>query len=307
MQYFILTTGMIDVHCHMQFHSFQEDYDAVIKRAFEKGLTKIINTGTQVSSSKDSVRLADTYDDLYAIVGVHPHHADKLLQVEKAQALSHEAKQTSSDETFLKRAKSDPELPTDWIAELEKLTKHPKVIGVGEIGMDFYSYASNGIVDPSLQKKVFVEQLQLAHRAGLPLQIHNRQAGDEIIAVLEDHRHLLQKVPGMFHCFAGSYAVHQKALAMGFYIGFDGNLTYPGIAKGETTDLKEIAKATPLERIVVETDSPFLTPIPHRGKRNEPSYAILVGQFLADLKGIPYSTLVEQTTKNVYTVFTKLK
>ena len=111
----------------------------------------------------------------------------------------------------------------------------------------------------------------------------------------------------MFHCFAGSYEVLEAALSMGFYIGFDGNVTYDGIAKGETTDLKEIAKRTPLNRIVIETDSPFLTPIPYRGSRNEPAYAILVGQFLADLKSISYAELVESTTKNVYTMFTKLK
>jgi len=298
---------MIDVHCHLNFHSFQDDYDEVIKRAREKGVTRIINTGTQVSSSIEAVKLADMYDDLYAIVGVHPHHADKLVQVEKAQLLKQENDPSTLEQTFLKRASTDPELPTNWISELEKLTHHPKVLAVGEIGMDFYAYASNGIVEPTLQKKVFLEQLQLAHRAQLPLQIHNRQAGEEIIKILDANRHLLQKVPGMFHCFAGSYEVHQAALNMGFYIGFDGNVTYDGIAKGETTDLKEIVKRTPLDRIVIETDSPYLTPIPHRGSRNEPSYAILVGQFLADLKSISYAELVESTTKNVYTMFTKLK
>lgn len=298
---------MIDVHCHLNFHSFQEDYDEVIKRAREKGITRIINTGTQVSSSIEAVRLAKEYDDLYAIVGIHPHHADKLLQVEKAKELTQEKNHSSTEETFIKRTKKDPDLPTDWIEELEKLTHHPKVLAIGEIGLDFYSYASNGIVDPTLQEKVFIEQIKLAHRASLPLQIHNRQAGEEIIKILEQNKNLLQKAPGMFHCFAGSYDVHEAALSMGFYIGFDGNVTYDGIAKGETTDLKEIAKRTPLDRIVIETDSPFLTPIPHRGSRNEPSYAILVGQFLADLKGISYAELVESTSKNVYTMFTKLK
>lgn len=312
---------MIDVHCHLNFHSFQEDYDEVIKRALANGLTRIINTGTQISSSKQAVELAEKYEELYAIVGVHPHHADKLVQVEKAKglvkrqedltpALSSEErgkKEETKEEIMVKRAKVDPDLPTDWLEELEKLTKHPKVVGIGECGMDFYSYASNGIVDPALQEKVFEEQVRLSGKTGLPLQIHNRQAGEEVIKILKRNENHLQKVPGMFHCFAGSYEVHQTALQMGFYIGFDGNTTYPGIAKGETTDLKEIAKRTPLERILIETDSPYLTPVPHRGERNEPGYAILVGHFIADLKGIAYSDLVEQTTKNVYTVFTKMK
>lgn len=296
---------MIDVHCHLNFHSYQNDYDEVIKKAFEKGLTKIINTGTQISSSKEAVNLAEKYDDLYAIVGVHPHHADKLLQIEVANNL-YGKDQTKQDEVIIKRAKSDPELPTDWLFELEEMTKHPKVLAVGEIGMDFYAYASNGIVNPTLQEKVFIQQIKLAHEAGLPLQIHNRQAGGRIIEILKKHIDLLQPVPGMFHCFAGSFEVLKDALDLGFYIGFDGNVTYDGIAKGESTDLKEIARETPIERIVIETDSPYLTPIPHRGERNEPQYAILVGQFLAELKGISYPEIVEQTTQNVYTVFTKL-
>lgn len=297
---------MIDVHCHLNFHSFQDDYDIVIKTAFEKGLTKIINTGTQISSSRQAVELAEKYEDLYAIVGVHPHHADKLPQVEKAQSLKEGSNNSGDSSTFLKRAAVDPELPTDWLEELTTMTTHPKVVGIGECGMDFYSYASNGIVDPALQEKVFEEQIKLSIKAGLPLQIHNRQAGEKVIEILDRHKNRLQKVPGMFHCFAGSYPVHQNALDMGFYIGFDGNLTYDGIAKGETTDLKEIAKKTPLDRILIETDSPYLTPIPHRGERNEPQYAILVGQFIANIKGISYEELVETTTKNVYTVFTKI-
>jgi TatD DNase family protein len=291
---------MIDVHCHMQFHSFQKDYDDVIKRAFDDGITRIINTGTQVSSSKTAVELADTYENLFAIVGVHPHHADKLIQVRQAKEDEADGKKIPH------QIRNDPELPTDWIEELEKLAIHPKVVGIGEIGMDYYPYASNGVVDPKLQKEVFEKQIHLAHRTGLPLQIHNRQAGEDIIKMLQKNQHFLLKIPGMFHCFAGSYDVHKAALGMGFYIGFDGNTTYPGIAKGETTDLKEIALRTPLDRIVIETDSPFLTPIPHRGKRNEPRHAILTGQFIADLKGISYSSLVEQTTKNVYTIFTKM-
>lgn len=296
---------MIDVHCHLNFHSFQEDFDSVISRAFELGVTKIINTGTQISSSIEAVSLADKYTDLYAIVGVHPHHADKLIQVEKAQALKKE--ESESNKTYLKRAKNDHELPTDWITMLEKLSLHPKVLAIGEIGMDFYSYASNGIVDPKLQKKVFIEQILLAHRSKLPLQIHNRQAGPEILQILDEYKHLLLNKPGMFHCFAGSFEVLEKALSMGFLIGFDGNITYDGIAKGETVDLKEIAKRVPLDRIVIETDSPYLTPVPFRGQRNEPGNAVLVGKFLAEIKGVSYSSLVEQTTKNVYTMFTKLK
>lgn len=266
---------MIDVHCHLNFKSFTDDYDDVIKRALEKGVTRIINVGTSLESSKWAVELAETYDELYAIVGIHPHHADKVQH--------------------------------DWIGRLEKIATHPKVLAIGEIGMDFYSYKSNGIVDPKVQEEVFVKQITLAHTLKLPLQIHNRQAGEKVIEILKANKELLQDPPGMFHCFAASKEVLKDALELGFSIGFDGNSTYSGLAPGETVALSELATLTPLDRIVTETDSPYLTPIPHRGSRNEPSYVIIVGEFLAELKGVTYADFERQTEKNTYTIFTKLR
>jgi TatD DNase family protein len=277
---------MIDVHCHINFHKFEEDYDEVIKRALEKGVTRIINTGTKLDSSQHAIDLADRYEELYAIVGVHPHHADKL-------ELNQEAKETTHLD--------------NWVKALETMTKHPKVVGIGECGLDYYSYQSNGIVDPKLQKEIFESQIELSHRSGLPLQIHNRQAGEAVIELLRHHRNLLQEIPGMFHCFAGSKTVLRDALDLGFYIGFDGNITYKGIAKGETAALPDLAKMVPLDRIVIETDSPYLTPHPFRGQRNEPAYVIIVAEYIAELKGISYEALVEQTDENVYTLFKKLK
>ncbi len=267
---------MIDVHCHLNFHSFKDDYDEVIKRALAKGVTRIINTGTKHDSSQWAVDLARQYNELYAIVGVHPHHADKV------------------------------ELGESWIEELAKIAKLNKVVGIGEVGLDYFSYKSNGIVNREVQKEVFDVQIQLAHKLGLPLQIHNRLAGEDVIAMLRERKHLLLPVPGMFHCFAGSKEVLKDALDLGFYIGFDGNSTYPGLAPRETVELKELIKLTPLDRIVTETDSPYLTPIPHRGERNMPEYVILVGEYIAQVKGVPFEQIVEQTTQNVYTIFTRL-
>jgi TatD DNase family protein len=263
---------MIDAHCHLQFEAYESDYDAVINNAFAAGITAIITTGTQLSSSIAGVNLAERYDQLYAVIGVHPHHADKIQG-------------------------------DYWLKELEKLIKHPKVIGIGEIGLDYHAYKTNGIVDPKIQKSVFISQLELAHQAKLPLQIHNRHAGEDIINVLKEQKHLLQNNPGMFHCFAGTKEVLHDALALGFSIGFDGNSTYKGLASGETVLLSEIALATPLDRMVIETDSPYLTPVPHRGERNKPEYAMITARFLATLKNVSYETLVEQTDKNVYTLF----
>lgn len=266
---------MIDAHCHLNFYKFQDDYPEVIKRAKDAGITRIINTGTQITSSQEAIDLADAYSDLFAIIGVHPHHADKVAK--------------------------------DWDKELLKMAKHPKVLGIGECGMDYYNYQSNGIVEPKIQREIFARQIEIAHEAGLPLQIHNRHAGQDVIAILRSHKNLLQNPPGMFHCFAGSKDVLRDALALGFYIGFDGNITYKGLAPGETVELSELAKEVPLDRLIIETDSPYLTPLPHRGTRNEPQYAILIAEFIASLKGVSIKHLVEQTDQNVYTVFNKLQ
>ncbi len=294
---------MIDVHCHLNFNKFADDYDEVIKSAFDAGVTKIINVGTQISSSKKAVELSKQYDNLYAIVGVHPHHADKLTEGHP----EHSKGPPSLIENSWDSSASPQNDNNDWLQQLESLAHNPKVIGVGECGIDYFSYISNGVVDPALQKKIFIEQIELSHKLKLPLQIHNRHAGADIIEILKSHRHLLQDPPGMFHCFAGDRDTLKSALKMGFYIGFDGNITYKGLAPGETVELKELATLTPLDRIVVETDSPFLTPIPYRGQRNEPKYAIIVARFIAELKQTSFEKLVEQIDKNVYTLFKRLE
>ncbi|MBA3723554.1 MAG: TatD family hydrolase [Candidatus Levybacteria bacterium] len=306
---------MIDVHCHLQFQKFESDYDRVIQDAFDAGITKIINTGTQLSSSRGAIAFAEKYEHLYAIVGVHPHHADKIQTnpevVERGEPISHNV--IARNEAIPTRIPVEQGIASSsmtprndksyWLKELYEMTKHPKVIGIGEIGLDYFSYKSNGIVEPKVQKEIFLAQIGLAHKAKLPLQIHNRQAGEDVIEILKANKHLLQPVPGMFHCFAGTKEVLKDALDLGFFIGFDGNVTYKGLAPGETVELSELARLTPLERIVVETDAPYLTPIPHRGKRNEPMHGILTANHLAGLKGVSFETLVEQTDKNVYTIF----
>ena len=268
---------MIDAHCHLNFHKFEHDYERVIKAAKAAGIKKIINVGTQISSSKWAVELADKYEDLYAIVGVHPHHADKISS-------------------------------KNWLSELKKLTKHPKVVAIGECGLDYFDYKSNGIVNPDVQKEVFLQQLELANEAKLPLQIHSRNelARIELLEILKSHKNLLQSKPGMFHCMAGSKESLKSALELGFYIGFDGNITYNGLPPGEPVGLKELVKHTPLDRIIIETDSPYLTPLPHRGQRNEPKYAIIIGEVIAKIKGVSFAKLAEQTDQNVYNLFLSL-
>lgn len=265
---------MIDVHCHLNFEAFRDDFDDIIKNAKKEGVEIIINTGTKLDSSRKAVELSKKYENLYAIVGIHPHHADKS------------------------------DLNLDWEKELEKLAKMPKVLAIGEIGMDYYQYKSNGIVDPKLQRDIFEKQIELAHKVNLPIQIHNRHAGKEIIEILKHHRNLLKtNNPGMFHCFAGNMETLRSVLQMGFYIGFDGNITYKGLAPGETTTLSDLAIATPLDRIVTETDSPYLSPVPYRGSRNVPSHVIIVGEFLSQIKHISFDKVKAQTTQNAKALF----
>ncbi|MFH1832729.1 MAG: TatD family hydrolase [Candidatus Levyibacteriota bacterium] len=276
---------MIDIHCHLNFKAFENDFNEVIKRASEKGVKKIVNVGAALDSSKRAVELAEKYNPpaggLYATVGIHPHHADKL----------------------------EP----DWEQRLEDIvlqsrislreTKHPKVVAIGECGMDFYRYQSNDIVDPKLQEKLFIKHIELSSKLHLPLQIHNRQAGKEIIEILLNHKSYLLNPPGVFHCFSGDIELLKSALQIGFYIGFDGNITYKGLAKGETTALSELVKFTPLDRILVETDSPYLTPEPQRGSRNEPSYVILVAKAISQIKNVSFEEIDNKTTENAKTLF----
>lgn len=263
---------MVDVHCHLNFKAFENDIDEVVKQAFEAGITKIINAGADLNSSKRAVELASQYENLYATVGIHPHHADKLED--------------------------------GWDIELERLaSSEGRIVAIGECGMDFHTYKSNGITDHKLQEELFVKQIEIAHKLKLPLQIHNRHAGKQIIEILKNHKSLLLSAPGMFHCMSGDIELLKSALGLGFYIGFDGNITYKGIAKGETTALSDLVKFAPIDRILTETDSPYLSPEPHRGGRNEPSYVILVASRIAKIKGISLEEINDKTTENAKFLF----
>lgn len=262
---------MVDVHCHLNFKAFEKDFDDVIKRAYSAGVKKIINTGTSLESSLKAIELAEKYDNLYAITGIHPHHADKLKK--------------------------------GWENEIETLSKKPKVLAIGEIGLDYFGYKSNGVVEPKLQREVFRRQIEISIKHKLPLQIHGRLAGKDIIGIIKDYKNELQDPPGMFHCMAGDTDYLKNVLDLGFYVGFDGNITYKGLAPGENSPLSRLVNYTPVERIVTETDAPFLTPLPYRGSRNEPSYVIIVGELIAKIKRIPFGEADKITTRNASKIF----
>lgn len=262
---------MIDVHCHLNFHAFKNAVDTVIKNAFKDGVTKIINVGTKLDSSESAIKLAEKYNGLYATAGIHPHHADKLEE--------------------------------NWEEKLENLAKHPKVVAIGEIGMDFYNYQSNNITDKKIQGEIFIKQLIIANKLKLPLEIHNRHAGKEILEVLNENKNLLMENPGLFHCFSGDIDFLKKVLDLGFFVGFDGNITYKGLARGETTDLKDLVRYTPIDRILIETDAPFLTPEPFRGGRNEPKYVIIIAKEIAKIKSVNPIQIEDSATQNAIRIF----
>lgn len=270
---------MVDTHCHLNFHKFEEDYDQVIKDAIEAGVSAIVNTGTSVESSHKAVELASQYDTLFAIVGIHPHHADKT------------------------DAKYEGVPADNWLEQIELLAKKPKVIGIGEVGMDYFRYKSNGIVEKPLQEDAFRKQIELSIKLGLPLQIHNRLAWDDTLGILLEYKSQLQDPPGMFHCFSGTIEFTKRVLDAGFYLGFDGNITYSGTPPGEDTPLSALVKYAPLDQILTETDSPFLSPQSLRGTRNTPQNVIIVGEFISELKHIPFEGVNSVTEGNFKRVF----
>ncbi len=230
---------MIDTHCHLDFPDFKEDFDQVLANAREAGLTRIVNIGTDMKSSQASVDLANAHDDIFAVVGFHPHDA---------------------------RNYSD-----DAEQRLRELANNFKVVAIGEVGLDFYRDNS----PRDVQREVFVRQIALARELGLPLVLHIRDAYEEAIDILIAEEAFKTNV--LLHCFLGSKRDAQRALDYGFYLAFGGVLTF------KNSKLPEIVKDVPLDRILLETDAPYLTPHPFRGKRNEPAHVALVYQHLAEL------------------------
>ncbi len=249
----------IDTHAHLYFDRFDEDRDAVIQHAFDSDVKKIINIAIDLDSARNCVRLAEQYDGLFAAVGVHPNDA-----------------QLFNDETR---------------DELKRLLEHPKVVAVGEIGMDYYWDKTS----PVLQETVFRKQIQLAKDVGLPIIIHNRNAARDILKILKSEG--VAGLTGVFHCFSEDAAVANDVLALGFRISFTGNLTF------KKSTLPAVAKDVPLDRLLLETDCPFLSPEPRRGRRNEPAHVIYIAEKLAEIKGLSLGEICDKTTDNAVKLF----
>ncbi len=251
---------LFDTHVHLNIEQFDEDRDEVIQRAKAAGVEKMVVVGFDHETIKKAIALAEAHDFIYAAVGWHPVDAIDF-----------------TDEDLL------------W---LEELAHHKKVVALGEMGLDYHWDKS----PKNVQKDVFRKQIALAKKVKLPIIIHNREATDDVIAILQEEH--AEEVGGIMHCFAGEVEHVEPCLDMNFYISLGGPVTFKN-AKAP----KEVAKVVPSDRLLVETDCPFLAPHPHRGKRNEPAYVRLVAEQIADLRETSIETVEQQTTANALRLF----
>lgn len=232
---------LIDTHTHLDDARYDTDRDAMIQRAIEAGVDRLVTIGCDLATSQAAVALAERYPFVYASVGVHPH------EVRHIQA--------------------------DWYDEFRRLAASRKVVAYGEIGLDYHYNHS----PPDEQRRRFREQIQLAKTLALPVIIHTREAQDDTITILREEN--ASTIGGVFHCFSGDAWLAKDALDLGFHVSFSGMVTFQN-----ATMLREIAKTVPLDRLLIETDCPYLTPVPHRGKRNEPAFVAHVADQLASVR-----------------------
>lgn len=270
-----------DIHAHLNFAAFDADRGELIKRAQESGVG-IINVGTKLETSKKAIELAEQYENMYAIVGLHPIHTCEAHHDE--QEIGPETKPFNSKET-------------DFDTEaFEALCKHPKVVGIGECGLDFYR-ADEASVEK--QKKIFIQHIELAKKVGKPLMLHIRSNPDRSAYV--EALEILKRYPGVkgnVHFFAGSIAEAEEFMTLDYTLSFTGAITYP-----KTDNYREIIEWAPLEMVMSETDCPYVAPVPYRGKRNEPAYVVEVVKKIAEIKGLPLEQVAGQLRENVKRVF----
>lgn len=249
---------LVDTHCHLDFDRFDEDRDAVIERALEAGLSHIIIPSVDLELIPAVLDLADRYPDhILTAVGVHPN--------------------------------STADLPNDYLFQLEEFAEHPSVVAIGEIGLDYYwDKVAHGV-----QHKAFSEQIELAFDLALPIIIHNRDAGADVLKLLKQSSLMEVEKPGVFHSFLDTEEVAWQAIEMGYFLGFTGPITYK-----KNDWLRDIVKNIPLDRILVETDAPFLAPQFKRGKRNEPAFVANIADYIADLRGISAEIFWNVLTEN---------
>ncbi|WP_085809663.1 TatD family hydrolase [Sphingomonas sp. TZW2008] len=254
---------LADSHCHLNYKGLVEEQQAVLARARARGVTAMLNIATRESEWDDVLATAEREPDVWATVGIHPHEADQHPHVDTQRLVAR--------------------------------AEHPRVVGVGESGLDYYYDHS----DRARQQASFRAHIAAAREAGVPIVVHTRDAEEDTAAILRDE---LGKgaFTGVIHCFTGTGAFADVALDLGFYISLSGIVTFKS-----ARDLQETAKRLPLERLLIETDAPFLAPVPHRGKPGEPAFVADTASFLATLRGDELEELHEVTARNFHTLFSK--
>lgn len=233
----------VDVHCHLSFPDFDTDREDIIRNMAEKGVSLLLDPGTDAESSRKSIGLAAAHSMIYANVGLHPHETGVSLG-------------------------------TDTFDELAELARSPKVVGIGEIGLDYHYPGCN----PPRQKEAFRTMLKMAKQLDLPAVIHCREAWDDLFLILEEEKH--SSLRGMMHCFSGDTAIARRCVQLGFAISIPGTVTY------KRSILPEVIREIPVGQLLTETDSPYLSPVPHRGKRNSPLFVHLVTEAIAAIKNM---------------------
>ncbi|MBL3645245.1 TatD family hydrolase [[Brevibacterium] frigoritolerans] len=251
---------LFDTHVHVNAEQFNEDLEDVIERAKEAGVDNMVVVGFDRPTIIRAMELIETYDFMYAAVGWHPVDAIDMTE--------------------------------DDLQWIEELSNHPKVVAIGEMGLDYHWDKS----PKDVQMEVFRKQIRLAKKVGLPIIIHNREATADIVNILKEEE--ASRVGGIMHCFSGSAETALECINMNFYISLGGPVTFKNAKKP-----KEVAAAVPLERLLIETDCPYLAPHPYRGKRNEPSYVKLVAEQIAEIKQLTIEEVSQATTENAKKLF----
>mgnify|MGYP001285885717 FL=1 len=254
---------LVDSHCHLDYLERDGDLDEAVVRAREAGVSTIVTICTKVSEFETIKRIAERYDDIWCTVGIHPHEAATEPQVSTAQLL--------------------------------EIAQHPKVVGIGETGLDYYYEHS----PREAQKISFRKHIAAARESGLPLIVHTRDADDDTMGILNE-AYADGVFPGLIHCYSTSPKVAERAIEIGFYISIAGIVTFKRAA-----ELQQTAAGLPEDRLLVETDAPYLAPVPKRGKRNEPSYVAFTAAKLAELRNDDASRIAAVTTDNFFRLFTK--
>ena len=256
---------LVDSHCHLNYKGLVEEQGAVLDRARQSGVTAMLNISTRESEWRDIVATAEREPDVWASIGIHPHEADAHPDVDLAKLVSEAA--------------------------------HPRVVAIGETGLDYYYEHS----DRERQKQSFRTHIHAARETGLPIIVHTRDAEDDTAEIMAEEMEQ-GAYTGVIHCFTASDDFAQKALAMGLYISISGIVTFKN-----AKDLQESAAKLPADKLLVETDAPFLAPVPHRGKTGEPAFVADTARFLAALRQEDFGELCERTSVNFYQLFTKAR